>query len=219
MPDLNENYPDSYKITFETWDKVAAAYQENFMDLDLYDDTYDAFCGLIEKRNPGIFEIGCGPGNITKYILSKRPDFRIEAIDISPNMIKLAEENNPEVDAGVMDCREIGKLTATYDAIMCGFCLAYLAKADVAKLIKDCSDLLNRGGIIYLSTIEGSYDKSGYETGRDGQNKMFIYYYQADFLLEELQANHFEIIEQKRKSFSKKDGAIQTHLILIAKKK
>ena len=58
---------DKYKITFETWDKVAAAYQDKFMDLNLYDDTYDIFCCYISKLNPGILEIGCGPGG-TLYL-------------------------------------------------------------------------------------------------------------------------------------------------------
>jgi trans-aconitate methyltransferase len=85
---------DKYEITFDTWNKIASSYQERFMDLDLYNDTYDIFCSLI-GQNAQIFEIGCGPGNITKYILSKRSDLQIEGIDIAPNMIKLAEKNNP----------------------------------------------------------------------------------------------------------------------------
>ena len=32
---------DKYTETFETWDKVAKLYQDLFMDLNLYDDTYD----------------------------------------------------------------------------------------------------------------------------------------------------------------------------------
>ena len=65
------------------------------MNLDIYNDTYDLFCDKIEKINPQVLEIGCGPGNITRYILSKRPDLKIYGIDIAPNMIKLAKENNP----------------------------------------------------------------------------------------------------------------------------
>ena len=82
---------DTYKETFDTWNKVAKLYQEKFMDLDLYDDTYDTFCAELPIENATILEIGCGPGNITKYLLNKRPDFRIEGIDISPNMIELAK--------------------------------------------------------------------------------------------------------------------------------
>src|SRR5688572_20967975 len=136
-----------YQTTFQTWNKIAGIYQDKFMDLDLYNDTYDAFCNLIGKPNAAIFEIGCGPGNITKYLLTKRPDFKIEAIDVAPNMIELAKENNPTADFNVMDCREIDTLTKTYDGIICGFCLPYLSKDDVAKLIQDSANLLSGGGI------------------------------------------------------------------------
>src|SRR5829696_71014 len=86
---------DNYQKTFETWDKVATLYQEKFMNLDLYNDTYNKFCELIKKPNATIFEIGCGPGNITKYLLAKKPDIQIYAIDVAPNMIQLAKANNP----------------------------------------------------------------------------------------------------------------------------
>ncbi len=144
---------DSYKITFQTWDKVAGKYQNKFMNMNLYDDTYDAFCNLIEKPNSKILEIGCGPGNITKYMLSKRPDFEVEAIDTSPNMIRLARDNNPTSNFRIMDCRQINTITEKFDAIMCGFCMPYLSKDDCAKLIKDSSFLLNNEGILYFSAI------------------------------------------------------------------
>lgn len=59
-----------YKETFETWNKGASMYQDKFMDLDLYNENYDFFCDSLNKPNSKILEIGCGPGNITKYILS-----------------------------------------------------------------------------------------------------------------------------------------------------
>ena len=88
---------DTYKETFVTWNKVAKLYQDKFMDLDLYNDTYDTFCDQVNIRNATILDIGCGPGKITKYLLNKRPDFRIEGIDISPNMIELAKKNDVAV--------------------------------------------------------------------------------------------------------------------------
>ena len=88
---------DTYKETFDTWNKVAKLYQEKFMNLDLYDDTYDTFCEQVNIENSTILEIGCGPGNITKYLLNKRPDFRIEGIDISSNMIELANIHWPSI--------------------------------------------------------------------------------------------------------------------------
>jgi len=70
---------------------VASSYEDKFMDFDLYNDTYDFFTEQITTNNPKILEIGCGPGNITKYVLGKRPDLKLTAIDIAPNMIKLAK--------------------------------------------------------------------------------------------------------------------------------
>ncbi len=209
---------DRYKITFETWDKVASLYQDSFMDIHLYDDTYNTFCQLIKMKSPKILEIGCGPGNITKYILSQRPDFEIKAIDVSPNMIKLAKKNNPTADFEVMDCREIDMLMEKFDAIMCGFCMPYLSKEDCAKFIKDCSLLLKGNGILYLSTIEGDYNKSGFETSSSGQDKAYVYYHQEKYLRKKLNENNFELIELVRKEYVK--GEINSiHIIFIAKKK
>ena len=210
---------DNYELTFQTWDKIASQYQDKFMNMDMYDDTYDLFCELIKKSNPKIFEIACGPGNITNYILSKRPDFEVEAIDIAPNMIKLAKENNPTVSFKIMDCREIGKLTSKFDGIICGFCMPYLTKEDCAKFITDCSFLLNTDGILYFSAIEDDYSRSKIETSSDGQHKMYIYYHEEGYLLEGLKKNNFELVKLKRKNYLKNDGTNQVHIIFIAKKK
>ena len=209
---------DNPKVVAEKWDKVALAYQDTFMNLDLYNDTYDIFCKRVEKTDATIFEIGCGPGNISKYLLTKRPDFELEGIDMAPNMIKLAKENNPSATFSVMDCRYLNHFSVRFDGIMCGFCMPYLSKEDCAKLIQDCSYLLNKDGIFYFSAIEDDYKKSAYETSSDGKHKMFVYSHQADYLQKYLEENSFEQIDVMRKHYSKKDGTQATHIIFIAKK-
>lgn len=196
---------DTYQITFQSWDKVAALYQDKFMELDLYNDTYDLFCDLLHQQHAKVLEIGCGPGNITRYILNKRPDITLEAIDIAPSMIELAKINNPAAHFQVMDCRDIDTLSVKYDAILCGFCLPYLEKADVIKFVKDCTNLLHAEGILYLSVIEDDYKKSGYEVGSSGDG-MYIYYYDADFIQKILQDHQLELVTTARKHYTKSDG-------------
>ncbi len=208
---------DKYKITFETWNKIAALYQEKFMDLDLYNDSYDIFCTRLGKLNSSILEIGCGPGNITKYLLSKRPDFKIRAIDIAPNMIDLAKKNNPKADFQVMDCRAIDTLDHNFDAIICGFCMPYLSKTDCTKLIKDASTLLHEHGLFYFSIIEGEYHKSGFEAGSTG-DKAYVYYHQSSFLENELSKNGFELKNLIQKNYPAKEESNQIHKIFIAQK-
>jgi ubiquinone/menaquinone biosynthesis C-methylase UbiE len=208
---------DSYLETFETWNKVAKLYEDKFMDLDLYNDTYDKFCELLSRKNPAILEIGCGPGNITKYLLAKRPDFEILGTDISPNMIELAKINCPNAKFEVMDSREIENLKTKFDAIVCGFCLPYLSESDAEKLIADSKNLLNGNGIIYFSFVEGEKDKSGYQKGSSG-DRTYFYYHNVENLTNQLKANHFEKQNLIWKSYIKNDKTEEIHTIIIAKK-
>ncbi|MDB5200216.1 MAG: Methyltransferase type 11 [Chitinophagaceae bacterium] len=208
---------DTYQETFDTWNKVAKLYQDKFMDLDLYDDTYDTFCEEVKIENATILEIGCGPGNITKYLLNKRPDFRIEGIDISPNMIELAKANNPTVNFKVMDSREIDKLHSKFNGIICGFCLPYLSEFDSSKLVKDCGNLLNDKGVLYISFVEGEYSKSGFQTASSG-DRTYFYFHTLESLRKELANNNFETIKLLNKNYKKSIATEEVHTIIIARK-
>ena len=208
---------DNYKITHDTWNKVASLYQEKFMDLDLYNDSYDIFCKLIPKKDADILEIGCGPGNITKYLVAARPGFRIMANDLAQNMIDLAKINNPTVEFEIMDCRNIDSVNRSFDGIICGFCMPYLSKEDNHKFIKDCSELLRTGGVFYFSTIKGDYTRSGFETGSTG-DRAYVYYYSEDDFKDVLIETGFSIMQLIEKKFTKSDGIEEINQIFITKK-
>ena len=206
---------DKYEFTVDTFNKLAGKYQEKYMDFEFYLDTYDAFCDLISNDNAAIFEIACGPGNITKYLLKKRPDFKIEGIDLAPNMVELARANNPTASFHVLDSRDISSIDRKFDAVMCGFCTPYLSKEDVAKLIADIRALLKTDSILYLSTMEDDYEKSDFQTSGDG-DRVFIHYHQLDFLKLHLDANRFRIVDIKRKAFPVENGPPTTDLFVFA---
>jgi SAM-dependent methyltransferase len=210
--------PNRYYTTFASWNDIAGLYQQYFMDVTLYNDTYDIFCSKIKTANASILEIGCGPGNITRYLVEKRNDFLVDATDISPNMIALAKQNNPSAHCMIMDARNIDSINKKYDGIMCGFCLPYLSKMDCEKLFNDCKQLLNTGGIFYCSAIEGNYNQSGYETGSSG-HKIYVYYYEENNLKQTLTQSGFTNIQTIKKQYTKRDGQVQTHLILISSNK
>ncbi len=208
---------DKYKETFETWNKIANLYQEKFMDMDLYNETYDYICKNIEKTKAKILEIGCGPGNITKYILSQRSDFDIFGIDIAENMVELAKQNNPTAQFAVMDCREINKLETKFDGIVGGFCLPYLSETESKELITNAYDLLNDGGLLYLSFVEGDPKKSEYKVGSGG--RVFFNYHDLDKLKSELLAFNFEELKTFKVKYKISETGFDIHTILIAKKK
>lgn len=207
---------DRYKETFETWNKIANLYQDKFMDLSLYNETYDFFCDALTKSQLNIFEIGCGPGNITKYLLSKNPNLRIKGIDIAPKMVELAQLNNPSANFEVMDTRKLEEVNKKFDAIMCGFCLPYLSETDCSKLLYDADKILSENGILYLSFIEGQSSQSGYISGSTG-DRTYFYYHSLKFVKNQLLKNHFGIIKSFEIEYPK-DDTFEIHTIIIAKK-
>jgi 2-polyprenyl-3-methyl-5-hydroxy-6-metoxy-1,4-benzoquinol methylase len=206
-----------YKITLETWDKVASVYQDKFMDFNLYNESYEFFCSTISKYNPKILDIGCGPGNITKFLYSKRPDFDIYGIDFSPNMIELAKKNNPSVRFSVMDCRDISNFKTTYDGIICGFCLPYLSGEECTSFISDCYNLLNHEGILYLSFVDDHPNKSGYQVSSTG-DKVFFHYYRLEDIKKQLIINKFQEINLFKYDYKKSEFTNELHIVLTARK-
>lgn len=208
---------DKYKETFETWNKIASLYQDKFMDLDLYNDTYDFICNSILKDNAKLLEIGCGPGNITKYLLSQRPDFDIFGIDIAPNMIELAKKNNPKASFAIMDSRKINEIKTKYDGIVCGFCLPYLSETDSGKLIFDVDNLLDQNGFLYISFVEGDPSISDFQVGSNG-DRSYFYYHNLDKLKAQLKANSFEVLKIFKVEYKKSETERDIHTILTARK-
>lgn len=206
---------DKTKIAVDVFDKNASLYQTKFMDVSMYHDSFDLFCSYIQKKEAEILELACGPGNITKYLLDKRPDFKILGTDLAPNMIELAKLNNPSATFQLLDSRDIKSLNKRYDAIMCGFILPYLSKEETEQLIKDAALMLNSQGIIYISTMEDDYSKSGFKKGSTG-DEIFMHYHQADYLIDALKASGFKMIDLQRKIYDAVDKTKTVDLILIA---
>ena len=208
---------DKYQKTFATWNKIAIKYQEIFMDKDLYNDTYDVVWHSLTKEKSKLLDIGCGPGNITKYLLSKRPDFDIHGIDVAPNMITLATNNNPTATFAIMDTRDIQQLNGSFDGIICGFCIPYLSQTDTSKLINDCYNLLNDGGLLYLSFVEGDPKTSCYQIGSTGES-VYFYYHLLDNIQHEITKNNFSEIEVFNVEYPKTTLEVEQHTIVIARK-
>lgn len=209
---------DSYLETHETWNNIAQLYEEKFMELKLYNDTYKRFCDLLLKQNASVLEIGCGPGNISRHILDINPKLKVLATDISRNMIDLAKKNNPKIEVQVLDCRNLKTISNKFDGIICGFTIPYLSKVDLSKLIANCAISLNEDGILYLSYVEGNYDNSGFISGSSG-DRTYFYYYDFKTIEQTMELNNMIIVDHSNKEYKKTDDSIETHTIINAKKR
>ena len=150
--------------------------------------------------------------------LSKRQDFKIFAIDIAPKMIEFAKKNNPSANFDVMDSRDISNLGTQYDGIVCGFCIPYMSQTDCIKLISDCYKLLNAGGLIYLSFVEGEPNKSGFQVGSTG-DRAYFYFHRLRDITEQLTKVEFGEINVAKVEYQKTATSIEMHTIVTARKK
>lgn len=200
------------------FNKYAYEYQEKFMDVSLYKDTLKTFCNLINNENAKVLDIACGPGNVTRYLLSEKPHLIVHGIDLATDMITLASCNNPNATFEVMDCRSISTLTEKFDAIVCSFCLPYLSKEEANKLVNDMGFLLTDQGVCYISTMENDYNKSGYEVRGKG-DQIYIHYYEGDYLINVLTRYDFRIEEVYRTISTMSNGKEVTDILIIGRKK
>lgn len=211
---------DHTKNTISIFDRYAREYEAKYMDLIDYQESLDLFCTHLEKKQGKILDIGCGPGNLCRYIKQKCSHVHILGIDLSSKMLELARMNNPEDQFMTLDCRDIRVIDQTFEAVLCGFCLPYLSKEEAIQLISDVSGLLIPGGVFYLSTLEDDYGKSGYEGSESGaEGFLYIYYHQSDYLLNAMRENGFEILDLKRRPNQEEEDAAKKNLVILARKR
>lgn len=213
---MSEPLPDNARNIFN---QAAQGYEDKYMDVSLYEPGLQTFCEQLKPQKARILDIACGPGNISQYLLTQRPDFQVLGIDLAEEMLGLAERNNPSASFQRMDARNIRELQAGYEGIICGFGLPYLSREEAIQLIFDAADLLSLRGTLYLSTMEDSYDKSGWVGPSDGgAERLYTYYHQADYLIGALEKAGFAQIDRSVREYRQNDDSPAQDLILLAQK-
>ncbi|MCH4822079.1 class I SAM-dependent methyltransferase [Gramella lutea] len=184
---------ESIQKTEQIFNKYAIKYEKKYMDVSLYAEYLDVFLQQIEPGKRKILDVGCGPGNVSSYLLEKREDLEIQGIDISRNMVNLARKNNPFAQFKVLDGRELFRLREKYDGVVAAFFLPYLSKNESLSFIEKCSNILKKDGVLFISTMEAPNEKSGYEGSESADEELYINYHEAGYLVEALKENQMKL--------------------------
>ena len=211
---------ENFELSVQRFNEFAEEYASRFDNVNGYIEQLTHFCSLVKSDNPRILELACGPGNVTGFLKNRFPNSRILAVDLAPKMIEIAKNLLPEVDFRVMDVRDISAIPDRFDAVMCSFGLPFLSKTDSAKLIADCAKCLVSGGVLYVSTMEGNEDRSGYEaTSFSGDAEIYFNYHQQTDLEQAFEQSGFEIRHLRLQDYNEPDGSVTTDMIFIAVKR
>ena len=201
----------------EVFNKNALLYEEKFMNVDAYSEWLEIFCSAINKVDADILDVACGPGNIIRQILNEHTNYHVLGIDLAPAMLQLAIKNNPAAQFLEMDSRNILQLNRKFDGIICSFIFPYLTPGEAEKFIADASQLLQIGGCIYISTMEGDEYLSGVQTSSTG-DQLFMYYHQGHVIADILVKNGFKILNITRINQMSTNGKLVPEVIIIALK-
>jgi 2-polyprenyl-3-methyl-5-hydroxy-6-metoxy-1,4-benzoquinol methylase len=208
---------DHAAISASVFDKLADRYREKFMDVTLYDACYREFCALLKPGRARVLDAACGPGNVSRYLLSQRPELELLGIDLAPRMVEIAGEAVPSARFAVHDCRRLADLQLRFDGIICAFGLPYLSEQEASEFITSASLLLDPKGVLFLSTMLGKADDSGPQCCSSG-DEVHVTYHSEHELLRSLQRCGFSVIKQTH-ILSPSTAAKKTNdLILIATK-
>ena len=206
---------DHCAISATTFHKGADRYRDKFMDLTLYDDSYREFCELLRPGRARVLDAACGPGNVSRYLLARRPDLDLLGIDLAPRMVELAREAVPLGHFIVHDCRHLADVQLRFDGIICAFGLPYVSREEATAFIRAAGRALEPGGVFYLSTILGKSEDSGFQLCSTG-DQVYINYHSEDEVICSLQKFGFTLLKQHRIPTPSAAVKRTTDLILIA---
>jgi 2-polyprenyl-3-methyl-5-hydroxy-6-metoxy-1,4-benzoquinol methylase len=183
----------------------------------MYDDSYRAFGALLKPDRARVLDAACGPGNVSRYLMAQRPDLDLLGIDLAPRMVELAREAVPSAQFAVHDCRHLADLQLRFDGVICAFGLPYLSGDETMAFISAAAQALDPGGVLYLSTMLGKSEDSGFEPCSTGE-QVYINYYSEDQIVCSLQACGFTLLKQSRLPSPSAAPKKTTDLIVIAQK-
>ncbi|MEM9106056.1 MAG: class I SAM-dependent methyltransferase [Pseudomonadota bacterium] len=153
--------------------------------IDVYDKNIEAYVKLTKRAEPDaallafmkrvapdglVLDLGCGPA--TSAATMRDHGFRVDPVDASPEMVKLA---NDTYDIGAR-VAHFGELVETdhYDGVWANFSLLHAQPQDLPEHLQAIHQALVPGGVFHIGM------KLGEGARRDRLDRFYAYYSQAD---------------------------------------
>ena len=162
--------------TVRTYDKSAKEFAKKFDIIGARIPDIEKAFALINKKNPKVFEIGCGNGRDAKEIIKKTNVYL--GIDISKEFVKLAKEKVPQANFRIGDVSTF-EFPKNLDIVFSFASLLHTPKDEFRIILNKIHNSLNRDGIVYIS-LKHSYKYKEVIQEDEFGIRTFYYYSQED---------------------------------------
>lgn len=162
---------------------------------------------VIEKLSPEatILDLGCGSGHpIASYLIEKK--FSVTGIDVSKELLKVAQQNFPDMNFIYGDMRTI-TIKNKYDAVIAWDSFFHLPKDDQINMFSRFASWLKKGGILVFT----SGDADGELLHEDMFGMTFSFYSLSP-------ASYQDLLEKQGFTILLQEKDQEQHMVWIAKK-
>lgn len=167
---------DSIYFVFNTH---ADLYHQKFGQLEALEDAIHLFCKHLSNQ-ASVLELGCGPGNVLKYINDLMPNVQLEGWDIAENMIEIAKNSLPNHLFKVKDAEQFLNENRRFEGLVFSFCAPYISSSALESVLLKINDQLVDGGVLMFATMIGRADSSGWFG--EGERKLYTYIHEEKTL-------------------------------------
>lgn len=140
------------KSLIETYDRVAKQYAEEFFDelsKKPFDRTLlDRLAARVGRHGP-VCEIGCGPGQIARYLKDQGVD--IFGLDLSLEMIACARELNRDIEFERGNMLKLDAADGAWAGIVAFYAIIHLCREELPEAFSEFHRVLQPGGALLLA--------------------------------------------------------------------
>ena len=139
----------------ESYERIAEAYAVAITPVDR--KPFD--CVQLDRFLDGlpdgpIWDVGCGPGDVTRYLSRTRPD--VTGIDLSDGMIRTARRIDPEGRYLVGDMTRLALPGEALAGMVAFYAIIHLAPCELAHTLEGWREAVRPGGRLLVAVHEGT---------------------------------------------------------------
>ncbi len=204
-------------VIIEFYSKYSAHFDKKIGKLVNYNESYTNFVA-IAKRKTSLLDLACGPGNVAAFIKSIIPGIEITCVDLSPEMLDLAQKKIGKGNFYQTDILNLDIPVRKYDLICCAFGLPYIKRVEIDKFVREVSRFAEKETLVYISCMKGEAIEKEKMSFADNQT-LLVQRYKKEEIIDNFQKYGFFLSSYNTLKYNEPDGNITTDMIFFFEKR